>query len=115
MTPVGPEQAVRARARAREVAIFATLIAALWVGAATAAPVKTSPKNSVSAAALPATRIAAPAASVPKRAAKDGGADSVIATRMVDLSFALDSVRVASGVPAIAAAVVERGRVVAAG
>ena len=102
------------------------MAAAMWAGAAESASSSARPRVAAVAAGSQADTkpqaakaAAAPGHRRPVKAAAAGGEpagkDTVLAARIVDLSFALDSVRTATGVPAIAAAVIERGRVVAAG
>lgn len=109
---MGWAEEFRAPSRARGVALAATIALAIGAGAAEAAPQKSSPKP---AATNAAKRAGADAGRGKSAAAARAAADTVLAVRMVDLTFALDSVRAATGVPAMAAAVVERGRIVAAG
>lgn len=104
---------------ASKTAATVVMLLAVATTAASAAP----PAMTVKAAA-PA-RLAKPAAATPaaapvRRVVKPAPVrpqvrDTVIAAQLADLSPVLDSVRLASGVPAIVAAVVEGGRVIAAG
>lgn len=91
------------------------VLAVAVTGAAWAAPPATTVKPAASARAAQAAAATSSKRVVKPAPVRPQARDTVVAAQLADLSPVLDSVRLASGVPAIVAAVVEGGRVIAAG